>query len=326
MELLSKHTSKISKISKIISFIFLGFLFSSCSSKTYIQDFAFDTLIDIRYEANPTKINSKELQEQIEKEYKKLDKNLNFYSSNSELNKINSSNSPITVDHETLDIIQQSYILQNESLKDYFSITMGGINKLWKDKLNKETPGIPSSEEIKIEAEKIATTSLVFTPTSVQRIGDAKIDLGAVVKGYALDKINSLLKENEITNYVLDLGHSSIAIGGQQSVTIAEYKKKIIIKDSCITTSSIHEQKFIVGDKTYSHIINPKTYSAIPYNDQVIVINDNPFLADACSTALMNISSFEEIKKLENDLNIKTIIFKDGGIVYSHQDLTLFDA
>ena len=54
--------------------------------------------------------------------------------------------------------------------------------------------------------------------------------------------------------------------------------------------------------------------------DSVIVISDEGYLGDALSTSMM-MNTLDEIKEIETSQNVKTIVIKDGQILYSHSDI-----
>ena len=74
---------------------------------------------------------------------------------------------------------------------------------------------------------------------------------------------------------------------------------------------------------TYSHIINPIDGSAINKYDAVIVISDKGYFGDALSTSLM-LCDIDEIKAIENEHLVKTIVIDDGKIVYKHKDIEVY--
>ena len=73
----------------------------------------------------------------------------------------------------------------------------------------------------------------------------------------------------------------------------------------------------------YSHIINPVNGSAINENDAVIVISDSGYYGDAMSTSMM-MNTVEEIIELEIEHDIKTIVIKDGNIVYKNEEIEVY--
>ena len=95
------------------------------------------------------------------------------------------------------------------------------------------------------------------------------------------------------------------------------------LKYCFVSTSSISEQNVVVDGVTYSHIINPQTGSAISVNDAVIVVSNNGAQGDAFSTSMM-MNSVEEIKEIETQYNVQTIVVKGGEIIYQNANLEVY--
>ncbi len=312
---------------KKIAFLFplLAIALTSCSNNnTLIESkvFCFDTLVEAKlFEGN--KENIKE----VEKILNKISDLTDNYEqkSNNGVYAINQTNEEITVDEELYNLLQDSFDMANNGV-DNFSPLCGSLSKKWKESLmNKE---VLSETVINEELEKINNTTITLKDNFViQRMGEAEIDLGGVAKGYALDLVNNYLQENGVSSYLINAGSSSIALGekktkdGLFTIGLKEVKNAYIKAKECfISTSSIYEQGVTIDGVTYSHIINPKTGSAVNVNDGVIVISSNGAFGDAFSTSLMN-NTVEEIKEIEEINNIKTIVIKKKKIVYSHKDI-----
>ena len=312
---------------KKIAFLFplLVIALTSCSTNNKVIEskvFCFDTLVEAKlYDGKNEHI----------KEVEKILNNISNLTDNYELKAnngvyaINQTNEEITVDEELYTLLQDSFDMANNGV-DNFNPLCGSLSKKWKESLAKKE--ILSETVINEELDKINNTDVILKDNYViQRNGEAEIDLGGVAKGYALDLVNNYLQENGVASYLINAGSSSIALGekltkdGLFTVGLKEVKNAYIKAKNCfISTSSIYEQGVTIDGVTYSHIINPKTGSAINVNDGVIVISSNGAFGDAFSTSLMN-NTVEEIKEIEEINDIKTIVIKDNKIVYSHKDI-----
>ena len=173
----------------------------------------------------------------------------------------------------------------------------------------------------------MATTSVQFLEeNNVKKIGEAEIDLGAVAKGYALDKVKQYLDSKNYTKYLVDAGSSSILLGEKNGGK--DFKIKVSnldntylkLKNCFISTSSYDKQAVEIDGVNYSHIINPVNGSAINENDAVIVISDKGYLGDILSTAFIN-ESIDSIKELEKHFEVKTIVIKDKTIAYKNEGI-----
>ena len=298
---------------------------TSCSTNNKVIEskvFCFDTLVEAKlYDGKNEHI----------KEVEKILNNISDLTDNYELKSnnvvyaINHTNEEMTIDEKLYSLIVDS-LYMSYNVADYFNPLCGSLSKKWKESLAKKE--ILSETVINEELEKINNTVITFKENNViQRTGEAEFDLGGVAKGYALDLVNNYLQENGVGSYLINAGSSSIALGEKQNkdgfftVGLKEVKNAYIKAKNCfISTSSIYEQGVTIDGVTYSHIINPKTGSAINVNDGVIVISSNGAYGDVMSTSLMN-NTIDEIKAIEQEHNIKTIVIKKNKIAYSHKDI-----
>ena len=298
---------------------------TSCSTNNKVIEskvFCFDTLVEAKlYDGKNEHI----------KEVEKILNNISDLTDNYELKSnngvyaINHTNEEMTIDEKLYSLIVDS-LYMSYNVADYFNPLCGSLSKKWKESLAKKE--ILSETVINEELEKINNTVITFKENNViQRTGEAEFDLGGVAKGYALDLVNNYLQENGVGSYLINAGSSSIALGEKQNkdgfftVGLKEVKNAYIKAKNCfISTSSIYEQGVTIDGVTYSHIINPKTGSAINVNDGVIVISSNGAYGDVMSTSLMN-NTVEEIKEIEEINDLKTLVIKNNKIIYSHKDI-----
>lgn len=231
----------------------------------------------------------------------------------------------------------------------YFNPFVGSLSNKWKTSLqlaeDNPQPALLSKEEIAQELAKINGTSLNLTDQqeelpytySAQREGEGLIDLGAIAKGYALDRCLNYMKTHtgSSDDYLINAGNSSILLGENLRrnnkkfvVGVSENNPKVSIEvsNSFVSTSGTSKQKVVIDGVTYSHIVNPETGSVVSNYDQVTVVAPNVIgcgaLSDALSTSLM-MASDDEIKAAEAQFGVMVIVIKDGKIFYQSEGLTL---
>ena len=173
----------------------------------------------------------------------------------------------------------------------------------------------------------MASTSVQFLENNhVKKTGDAEIDLGAVAKGYSLDLVKQYLDEQKYSKYLIDAGQSSILLGEKNGgkkfkIKVSNLDNTFLMLKNCfVSTSSYVNQKVEIDGVNYSHIINPKTGSAVNENDAVIVISSKGYLGDILSTAFIN-ESLDSIKELEKHYDVKTIVIKNNEMVYKNESI-----
>lgn len=298
---------------------------SSCSNNNKVINskvFCFDTLVNITlYEGKEDNIKD------IVKIVNDFDKISDNYQTRNVTNvfSINSTNESLTISDDLYGLLKTSFKVSDEGAK-YFNPFIGSLSKKWKEALKNKQ--VLSSDVIESELKKMNESSIEFLDDlKVKRNGEAEIDLGAIAKGYTLDKIKDYLVTNNISHYLVDAGSSSILLGekvsedGYFNVGISGLTDAYLnLKNCVISTSSNAIQGVEIDGVIYSHIINPLNGSAINLHDAVIVVGDKGYQGDALSTSLVN-ASIDEIKDIENSLNVKTIVIDDDSIVYKNESL-----
>lgn len=312
-------------MSKKLFPLFLISLLTSCSTNNVIENkvFCFDTtVVNQLFEGEQSNLTDIK---DILLYYDKVSDNY-LDRDGITIRKIGSD--PIQVEPALYDLLKTAVDIKSNRA-DYFNPLCGSLAKAWKDSLAKNE--VLSDEVIASELEKMKTSSLVFEPNYiVYKQGDAEIDLGGIVKGYALDKIYEYLKKQNIEKYLINAGFSSLLLGkkntndGYFTVKISDLNNTYIkLKDCFVSTSSKSVQGVKIGDITYSHIINPNNGSAINVNDAIIVVSSSGALGDALSTSMM-MNTVDEIKEIEISQNVKTIVIRNKQVIYSHEGLELF--
>ena len=198
-----------------------------------------------------------------------------------------------------------------ESLKYYrlsegaFDITVGPVVSIWKEKIGEaenKTRGLtlPTESQIKkavslVGSDKISlddnTSSIIFAQSGMS------IDLGAIAKGYAVDKAVRRLKELGVRSALVNAGGNVYCLGkkGSRKWRIgvrhprkgAEIAYYLDLENQGAATSGDYEQFFILDKKRYSHIINPKTGRPVDNNiSSVTIIAPDAATSDGLSTTV----------------------------------------
>lgn len=221
----------------------------------------------------------------------------------------NAGKSPIKVDNRLIDALlyaKQMYYTTNRAV----NIAMGSVLKLWH---NARENGLSSPMEATLPDWDLLMQASAHTNIEHLVIDqenstvwlvdkDMSLDVGAVLKGYAVEMLGRYLEENGLTSYVINVGGNIKAIGkkpnGAPWVTgvtnpdknSSDFAAVINLKDTSCVTSGSYERYFTVDGKNYHHIIDPETLYPSTYFTSVTVVTKNSALADALSTALFVMS------------------------------------
>ncbi len=248
---------------------------------------------------------------------------------------INKATSPVEIGKDLYELLSFALEMQ-EATKGYFNPLCLDLDNLWKNSLHPSEEGVmaflPSDEDIQTEVKKISNTSLklennggvytAFLETKDASLGRASLDLGGIAKGYAAKKAKEKAEAYGWNNYYINGGNSTMVLGEAEQndgyFTIAWKEdipgKKMRIKNTCLSTSSMTVQGVEIEEKMYSHLINPFTGEASPSITGVTLLGEDPAMLDAFSTALMWMSE-EDRTSLEDEYDLKAVYFKDGNIL-----------
>ncbi len=290
--------------------------------KTYID--YFDTAITIiGYEKSETDFSS--VCQEIETLLNKYHKYFDIYNSYENVVNVYNINqaagkSPLMVDKELLDFINYSKEI-HDLTNAQTNIALGSVLKIWHEHREKATEypknaTLPDISILNQAALHCDINDIVIdesASTVYLRDPDMLLDVGAVAKGYAMQKIYEYLEEKNITGYALNFGGMVRMLGkrgdGKEWTVAIEnpishnsYVPVISLKGLAISTSGSYQRFFEVDGVRYHHIIDPDTL--MPENRflAVSVLTENCTLADVLSTALFNMT-LEEGQNLISDTN-----------------------
>ncbi len=122
------------------------------------------------------------------------------------------------------------------------------------------------------------------------------LNLGAIGKGYALDRLGALLQARGVRRALLSAGSSSILASGGgvdpwpvdlRSAVTGERLARLHLTQGAVGTSGAGEQFFEVDGARYSHVIDPRSGWPAAGVLSASVITTDAASADALSTAFL---------------------------------------
>ncbi len=124
----------------------------------------------------------------------------------------------------------------------------------------------------------------------------AGIDLGAVAKGYGVDRAVEALKQAGASGALVEVGGDIRCFGTTawkepwpvrlQSPFGEDLLLTLSLTDKAVATSGDYRRFTIVEGKRYSHVVDPRTARPVEGSSSVTVIADDATTADAWATAL----------------------------------------
>ena len=206
-------------------------------------------------------------------EVQRLDRMLSNYKPESELSQVNryAAERPVEVSPELFRLLSACVEYSRES-EGAFDITVGPLMKVWG--FYKGTGRLPHRAEVRGALDRVGYRNILLKPATWTVKFAAKgveLDPGGIGKGYAVDRMAAILKENGIRTGLISASGSSIyALGappGEKGwrVHIRDPKDdsksaaEVYLKNESMSTSGNYEKFFRAEGKIYSHIMDPRT-------------------------------------------------------------------
>ena len=239
---------------------------------------------------------------------------------------------PVEVDGAVIDLLKdcRSYY---ERTGGKVNVAMGSVLALWhdardhgiNDPVNAKLPDMAALEKaaehvdfdcVIIDEEK--RTVYISDP-------DARLDVGAVAKGWAAQRV----AERMPANMLLSVGGNVCATGPKTADTPwvigiqnpdgagEPYLHTLYVTGGSYVTSGDYQRSYTVDGKAYHHIIDPDTLMPSAHWRSVTVICEDSGLADALSTALFVLPLEDGQKLLEQAGAMAVWVDGSGNIHYS---------
>ena len=209
---------------------------------------------------------------------------------------------PFTISEDTALVVGKALALSAAS-EGAFDVTVRPLVDAWgfgPDGRPKRRPGADTTgkllqrvgyEKLRLDRER---KTLTKTTASVA------VDLSAIAKGYAVDRVAEALEALGHQNYLVEVGGEMRAKGerasgqawrvGIESPTTAgrEVVRVVALSDQGLATSGNYRNFYIEDGVRYAHTINPKSGEPVRHRLQsVSVIHPQAAIADGWATALM---------------------------------------
>lgn len=251
----------------------------------------------------------------------------------SELSRVNASagDADGILVSEELSALLDSCLAVRERSDGALDVTLGSVVRLW------DIDGFSSGEQeavfrlpeetaLREALEQSGSDRLIkkermlFLPEGMQ------LDLGAVGKGVALDRILGLLQDkNNITGAIISVGGSILTYGEKPDGSCwrvgitdpADTGSNVGILELtgqwCVSTSGDYERYVELNGVRYHHILDPETgYPADSGVAGVTVLSRDGFLSDALSTACFILGT-EKGKTLAESYGAEALFVEKSG-------------
>lgn len=239
--------------------------------------------------------------EEALREIERLEAQLSFYRSSSEINALNAraARESVRVDPRLFRLLQRARELC-EATEGAFDITIAPLLRCWGfvDGTGRR-PGAAELEAARaiVGMQQIELDEDAFTVRFLDE--GVMFDLGGIGKGYALERAAGLLEEAGISSALLHGGTSTVvAIGappGEEHWKVAirhpvraeDHVAVVPLRNAALSVSAVHGKAFEADGQLQGHVLDPRTGLPVPGAQLAAVATASATDSDALSTALL---------------------------------------
>lgn len=252
----------------------------------------------------------------------RLEDQMTVYRDHSELSLLNrhAPQHPVPVELRLFALLQRAQSISEETA-GAFDPTAGPLVALWNR--CKQELRLPTEQELAETLASIGVRHLEFHPddnTLAYTHPAVSLNLGAIGKGYALDRSAELLLEAGFHDWLIHGGQSSILARGRHldhpgwpvGIRNPQMPERLIatllLKDRGMGTSGSGTKFFRLAGTRYGHIIDPRTGRPAEGMLSVTAITPDAASADALATAFFVLGVEKSLEFCHNHGQIQAIL------------------
>jgi FAD:protein FMN transferase len=232
-----------------------------------------------------------------------LEAQLTVYRDDSEISELNRAAhlAPVQVERRLFALLQLAVSVSRETGGSY-DVTSGALSEAWG--FVKGPKRVPHEAALALARACTGWQHLRLDPDSLTVGFDRegiRINLGSIGKGYAIDRAIELIRNGSLYDSALVHGGRSslFALGSPPGQFAGRWEialrnpfapdsplGTLRLRNRGLGTSGSAFQQFVVGNRVYGHIIDPRTGEPAQGPASVTVLAPSAAMADALSTAL----------------------------------------
>ncbi len=257
-----------------------------------------------------------------------VDRLMSDYIADSELSEVNREafHRPVQVSDQTFEVLERS--IRFSRLTDgAFDITVGPLVDLWKAAADANSE--PNEVELADARSKVGYEKLMLDAdnrTVKFQVSGMRLDLGAIAKGYGVDKAIETLKAKGAVGGMAEIGGEVRCFGvspkgktkwevglqdpAKPSAGLGDEALLMVLEldDAAVSTSGDYQQFVIVEGKRHSHIIDRRTAMGAQGPSSVTIIANNCTDTDALATAVSVMGMEKGLELIEGLEGVEAIL------------------
>jgi len=256
------------------------------------------------------------------REFDRLESLLSVWKPGSDAVRINDAagREPVAVSRDTLAVLEAA-AQASDWTSGKFDITFGALAGVWKFDHDQDNtaPGqaaiaarLPLVDYRLVEVNRAAGTAFV-------RTAGARIHLGGIGKGYAVDHAVAILRERGFRDFLIQSG-GDLYVAGRNgdapwTLGIADPRgaagqtfAAVDLADGTLSTSGDYERFFIKDGVRYHHLIDPDSGRPARGARSVTIVADRALIADVLSTGVFILGPADGMALIERLPQVEGVI------------------
>lgn len=319
----------------------LGIVVAACgrdaeapgSTYTYeLNGATMGTTYSVRIDSDVRPLSDVELGARVQAVLDDINGRMSTYVETSEVSQINAAlpDTVVALSDDTYFVLQSAVLLAKDS-GGAFDPTVGALVNAWGfGPVNPSTA--PSAFELETIRSHIGVDLLEMDRDThgVRKLDEqTRVDLSAIAKGYAADKVGDLLEENGLTRYMVEVG-GEVLVGEAKrdgslwrigietpDVGAQHLQRTVLLMNYAMATSGNYRNFYVMDGRTVGHTIDPRTGQPVDHDGaSVSVIHESCMMADGMATVLMVMGPEEGYAwAVANDIAAMFVVHDGEGFV-----------
>lgn len=332
----SKQPKVLTTLLVIFTTLFTTLLLSACNpasnnaaagKATKLKGEAIGTTYSIIYLDPQESLPSDTLKIEFNQLINAANQSMSTYHPNSEISTFNKNEStePVKASDTFRKVVIEGIRL-HQMTEGALDITLKPLSSLWGFGPNGIPHTVPSDNQLTAVKRKTGVDKITIEGEMLSKsVAALQIDLNTIGKGFLVDQTAELLEQNDINNYLVEIGGEMRLKGfndkGQPwkigvvnpTEGAPTAQRTVFPGNNGIATSGDYYQYFEKDGKRYSHILNPVTGKPIDHNlASVTVLHPSAMTADGLATAIMVLGADKGLALAEKHRIPIYIIIRDG--------------
>ena len=238
--------------------------------------------------------------EQVFQEFERLDSLLSVWRPGSDVTRLNQAagRQPVEVSSDTVAVLEAA-AQASEWTGGKFDITFGALADIWKFDHDQDNT-VPDRRAIEARLPfvdyRLVHVDRAARTAYISKTG-ARVHLGGIGKGYAVDRAAAILRERGVHDFLIQSGGDLYVAGRNGNVPwklgindprgpAGQTFATLELGDGTFSTSGDYERFFIKDGTRYHHLIDPDRGEPAAGTRSVTIVADRAMLADVLSTGV----------------------------------------